>query len=487
MGGTAAITSFPVRRWLFRLAWVLLAASFLVPAPAGLPTAGPLGVSAAYVYAQALAWNSAIAGAPGSLGFVAGAVLALAVYSHIAFVYALYLRDDRGVALAWKAFMAVALAADASIALLVPAFAHLPAYWIWLAAVATLAVGFIGFGGDSSIAHGALPAASQIDRGEVPAFAWVLLGFTLFWIGVSAVNHALPPRDDAVRAAHDALTGYVNDRAHVLTTEQNADLTFALQKFEKLTPSQVAVAIYPSAPDGSIDDFTIRTAERFPLGAAGLDTGAILFVFMHERTARLEVGYGLEGTLTDADSHRILDANLAPVFARGDYFGGLDATLNAIFANVQNAYKQDLMPGKAATWRRKLAAQRPTKIERMWRAISEASLAARIGSALLGALIGLALWSGVFHRSRLKRAIGRGTGVETVSDWGSFLRDIGRGVANLRAKRPFAEGMQRFDASTIWDTLRVVMWTIVVLVPSAGVIIIAGGGSFGGAGSLIHW
>ena len=47
--------------------------------------------------------------------------------------------------------------------------------------------------------------------------------------------------------------------------------------------------------------------------------------------------------------------------------------------------------------------------------------------------------------------------------------------------------MERFDGSVIWDTLRLIGWTIGILVPAAGVILIAGGGEFGGAGSLIHW
>ena len=487
MADAPASTSFASRRWLFRLAWVLLAVSLLLPAPAGVPTPGPLGVSAAYLYGQVLAWNAEIPGAAGSLGFWAGAILALALFSHIGFLYTLYLRDDRGVSIGWKALLIGSLAVDASVALLVPQFARWPAYWVWLGAIVCLAAGFVVLGGDNSGKGIAASAASEIDRGDVPSFVWVLLGFTLFWIAISAVNHALPPRDDAVRAARDSLTGYVNDRARVLSASQVSELALALQKFEAATPIQIAVAIYPSAPEGSIDDFTIRTAERFPLGRADLDTGAILFVFVKERAARLEVGYGLEGTLTDAAAHRILDEDLAPALARGAYFEGIDATLKAIFASVQDAYSKDRMPGKATTWRRKLAAQRPTKVERMWRAVSEASVAARIGSALLGSLVVLALWNGVFHRSRLRRAIGRGVGAESASDWGRFLRDIGRGVANLRARRPFSEGMERFDASTIWDSLRLAFWTIGILVPAAGVIIIAGGGSFGGAGTLIHW
>ncbi|MEO8849412.1 MAG: hypothetical protein ABI440_12395, partial [Casimicrobiaceae bacterium] len=94
----------------------------------------------------------------------------------------------------------------------------------------------------------------------------------------------------------------------------------------------------------------------------------------------------------------------------------------------------------------------------------------------------------VWHRSRSARAAGRNATITAAStDWGRFVRDIGRGIGNLRARRPFTEGLERFDGSTIVDTLRLVFWIVLLLVPVAGVIIIAGGGEFGGAGSLIHW
>lgn len=459
-----------------------------MPAPAGVLKAGPLGISVTSVYAQALAWVAATPGTPGSLGVLQVAVLALALFANVAFLYTLYLPNDRATSLAWKVLLVAALVVAALVAWVVPPFASLPAYWIWLVAMALVAVGFVAFDGAASAADKQRDAPSEIDRGEVPKFVWALLAFTLFWITVSAIDHAKPPPDAVTRAITDSLTTYVNDRAHVLSADEASRLSISLQTFEATTPSQLAIAIYPSAPGGSIDDFTLRAAEQFPLGRAGHDTGAILFVFLAERTARLEVGYGLEGTLTDVAAHRLLEANLAPAFARGAYYDGLNATLEAIVAVTGDAYRQAPAPDTVTTWKRKLAATRPTRMERAWRGISQASLAARVGSTLLGALIAIALFDVVWRRSRSARGVGRdATTTAANTDWGRFVRDIGRGIGNLCARRPFTQGLERFDASTIVDTLRMVFWIVVLVVPVAGVLLIAGGGEFGGAGALIHW
>jgi len=457
------------RRRMFRLAWLLLVASLLIPVTFSFSGPQSLGLAVAYVYGKAVAWGAAPPEAAGALGFGQAALLALALLSQILFLYTLYLRDDRAVSIGWKGLALAALAVAAGIAPVVPELARLSAYWVWLAAMATLAVGFVAFGG----AEGA-PATrpskrdSVIDRGEVPPFVWMLLGFTVFWIAVGAADRALAPPDSATAAIREPLTGYVNDRAQLLTADEARRLASALQAFEAATPNQVAVAIYPHAPAGAIEDFTIGAAERLPLGRAGLDSGAILFVFVSERAARLEVGYGLEGTLTDAASHRILESMLAPAFARGAYFDGLDATLKAIFSNVQDGQKREGRAGIATVWARKLESERPKRIERFVRSAGGIGLGARIGISLLCAIVGLILWS-------------------VVPGWVPLGRDLRRGLSNLRARRPFAAGMEKFDGEEVWDTLRLVVWTIGVIVPAVGVIIVAGGGAFGGAGALIHW
>ena len=469
MADAPAKAPFVSRRSLFWLAWALLAISVLIPAPAGSVVGGAFGVSGFYVFGKAVVWSEAVPGSPGSLGFWRGAILALALYSNVAFIFTPYMRHVRSVSVSWKGFLLAALAIDVSLAFLVPEFARLPAYWIWLLSIAALAIAFVVFPGDGEMPPGAKSRKrrSAVDNGDVPPFLWALLGFTVFWLAVSAGNHVFPPRDRAAPTSVP-LTSYVTDRATLLKGDEAERLAYALQKFEKVTSNQIVVAIYPRAPAGSIDEFTIRTADLSRLGRGGLDNGAILFLFMDERAARLEVGYGLEGTLTDVEAHRILDTQLAPAFARGDYFDGLDATLGAIFGLVQDAYQRDRMPGRLTVLSRQMKVELPKMIENAWSVVSGLGLAARIGITFLGAILGIVLWDGMRQLIRL-------------------AGDIVRGALNLLARRPFSAGMEVVDLNTIWDSLRTLVVVLGLIAPPAAVVIIAAGGAFGGAGALIRW
>jgi uncharacterized membrane protein YgcG len=247
-----------------------------------------------------------------------------------------------------------------------------------------------------------------------------------------------------------------------------AQLNGALSNFEKGTSNQIAVAIYPRAPLGAIETFTIETADRSRLGRKGLDNGAILFVFVAERAARLEVGYGLEGVLTDVDAHRILDTLLVPAFAKGDYADGLDTALGAIFATVQDAYKRDRMPGKAAVFWRQLKVEVPKLLGQAWPALRSIPLEGRIGIAFFGSLLGLGIWDGLWQFGRL-------------------LRNLAHGAANLAARRPFSAGMESVGLDSIIDTFKVFGIALAFIAGAAGLVIVAAGGAFGGAGTLVHW
>jgi len=469
MADTVAAPSFVSRRSLFWLAWVALVASLLIPAPAGSFAGNAFGVSAFYVLGKAIVWSEAVPGSPGSLDPWRGAILTLALFSNVAFIFTSFMRRVRSVSIACKGFLLVSLAIDASVAFLVPEFERLPAYWIWLLSIAALVIAFVALPGEGA-APGvkARKAQSAVDNGDIPAFFWVLFGFVLFWLAVSAASRIFPPKDSVASAFNVPLTSYLNDRASLLKADEASALASVLEKFEKETSNQLVIAIYPRAPEGSVEEFTIRTADRSRLGHKGVDNGAILFLFTDPRAARLEVGYGLEGALTDVQAHRILEENLAPAFARGDYFNGLDATLAAIFSLVQRAAPDDRAPGTVTVWWRRIKAEWPKAGANAWPLVSGLGIGARIGITFFGALLVMLLWS-------------------AVGQWGRFGGDVIRGVGNLIARRPFSTGMEPVDLDDLWSSIKLLVIAVGALVPAAGVVILAAGGAFGGAGALIHW
>jgi uncharacterized protein len=131
------------------------------------------------------------------------------------------------------------------------------------------------------------------------------------------------------------LAGRVNDYAHMLSSEADAALESKLAAIEAETGAQVVILTVTSLEDDPIEDFSIRVAETWEIGREQEDNGVILLVARDERQMRLEVGYGLEGTLTDLQSKRIIADTIAPYFRRDDIAGGLNAGVDAIAGAIR--------------------------------------------------------------------------------------------------------------------------------------------------------
>ncbi|HEX4125487.1 MAG TPA: TPM domain-containing protein [Tepidisphaeraceae bacterium] len=133
---------------------------------------------------------------------------------------------------------------------------------------------------------------------------------------------------------------YFNDYAHVVSPDVAGQLNAKLEQFERQTSNQVLVAIFPKMQsDSSIEDYTYRVASAWKVGQQGKNNGAVLFVFIQDRKAFMQVGYGLEGALPDALAKRIIDLDLKPKFEQGDYAGGLTKAIDDILAATQGEYK----------------------------------------------------------------------------------------------------------------------------------------------------
>lgn len=136
-----------------------------------------------------------------------------------------------------------------------------------------------------------------------------------------------------------APTGYrVNDFASLLSPEAKSRLESKLRTFEKETTTQIVVTTFPSLEDESLEDFTNRLFEAWKIGQKNNNNGVLLSIFVKERKVRIEVGYGLEGVLTDALSSRIIRNELVPEFRAGNPEQGIEKAVDAIQKAVRGEY-----------------------------------------------------------------------------------------------------------------------------------------------------
>lgn len=149
---------------------------------------------------------------------------------------------------------------------------------------------------------------------------------------------AVLPAGAAALSIPPAPTRRVSDFAGALSAADREGLETKLAEREQGSRNQVVVALFRSLEGESLEDFSIRLAERWKIGQKGLDNGVIFLVFLQERKMRLEVGYGLEGTLTDAISSSILSQVVAPRFRDGHIAQGIAAGLDAIDAAIRGEY-----------------------------------------------------------------------------------------------------------------------------------------------------
>jgi uncharacterized protein len=132
---------------------------------------------------------------------------------------------------------------------------------------------------------------------------------------------------------------YVTDRAGILSSETEARLELILAQFEAATSNQVVIATFPSLEGESLEDFSIRLAERWKPGQKEKDNGVILLIFRDERQIRIEVGYGLEGALPDVLAGEIIQNAIVPNFKAGQFDQGALQGTQAILQAIQGEYK----------------------------------------------------------------------------------------------------------------------------------------------------
>ena len=135
--------------------------------------------------------------------------------------------------------------------------------------------------------------------------------------------------------------GFVNDFADVLSSQTEAQIEERLLNFQNQTNSQIAVVTIPELVDETIETYAVRLFEEWGVGQEGQDNGALFLVAIADRKLRIEVGYGLEGQLTDIESRQIVSNIVAPRFQENDFDSGISEGVLAITQAIES---EDIYP-----------------------------------------------------------------------------------------------------------------------------------------------
>jgi len=270
-----------------------------------------------------------------------------------------------------------------------------------------------------------------------------------------------------------ALTGRVVDEANILDASDRAALTARLADLEARTTDQLVVVTLRSLQGLTIEDYGVRLGRAWKIGQKDKNNGVLLIVAPTDRKVRIEVGYGLEGELTDAVSRLIMDKSILPRFRDSDFRGGISRGVHDI---------ADVLGGNAAEWKK--------------RATRQYSWLSRVGRVVFGVLswipedfilIGLVFLLGavvslltlVWLRILLPALIyvGIATGLVSKKRW--------RWLARRQAKWHFLSVLDSTGSGSSGSTGS--SWASVGSSGSSGGGFSGGGGSFGGGGASGSW
>jgi len=263
-----------------------------------------------------------------------------------------------------------------------------------------------------------------------------------------------------------SLTGRVVDLAHVLPSNTVESLTARLKAHEETTSNQVTVLVLPSLEGEPLESYSHRVATTWKLGQKGADNGVLLLVAMKERKIRIEVGYGLEGALTDARSAQIIRGEIVPRFRAGDAPGGVAAGVDAILKTIEGTYQST----------EKAAPEQDTDV---------------IGQVVVAVIVGLVVGLGLMSVHRLLGPVA-GTGLSLLLAPWLVPALITGGVTLLLLTLISATGAggrgrgRHGEDDWIWYSSRSGGWGG-GSIGSGGGGFSGGGGGFGGGGASGNW
>lgn len=134
---------------------------------------------------------------------------------------------------------------------------------------------------------------------------------------------------------------YITDETGTLNASQISELNTKLQNEDKATTNQIIVYMISSLNGESLEEVSIKLAEKNKIGKKDRNNGILVLIVKDDKKIRLEVGYGLEGVMTDALSSKIIRKDITPDFKEGQYYEGINKGVDAIISSIKGEYTAD--------------------------------------------------------------------------------------------------------------------------------------------------
>jgi uncharacterized protein len=162
--------------------------------------------------------------------------------------------------------------------------------------------------------------------------------FLFFLLVISVVS--LAQVDKVVPPKPAVADGLVHDYTKTLTPEQESYLENKLVTYDNSSSNQIAVVIISSLKGNSVEDVGLEILRKWGVGGqAEADNGIVLLVAKDDRKVRIEVGYGLEGAITDYTASTIIETNIVPNFKSGNFYRGIDEAIDKIIEAAAGRYQ----------------------------------------------------------------------------------------------------------------------------------------------------
>ncbi|GDX04411.1 hypothetical protein BSPA111_05770 [Buttiauxella sp. A111] len=175
----------------------------------------------------------------------------------------------------------------------------------------------------------AVPQMTQTEQGAVPEMSPEQEEVAAPEIS-QAEDVSVPELSPSGQVAVPDLRQRVTDTTGTLSAEASAALTQSLAQYEQSTGHQLAVLMVESTGEETIEQYATRVFESWKLGDKKRDDGLLLIVAKADHTLRIEVGYGLEGTVTDLQASQVINRDIVPYFKRDDYAGGIESGVDSL-------------------------------------------------------------------------------------------------------------------------------------------------------------